>query len=208
MTTILSENNHTAPIYPKSRYITWEQFRGKYLSREDGYKYEWANGRVVKTRSSMGPRQIPIFVSLNRLLNRPEITSRYSGYLTAEIDLKLGADIHRRPDFAWFSDEQIHILATEKDAIQIPSLVIEVISPGKFRSSRWIHPGELPCVRAACSAMPHPRSRGLECWLQRLWAETKRATLIQSGPVVCLRNTCFRQRNFPRTRMCARRSGY
>jgi Uma2 family endonuclease len=130
MTTILSENNHTAPIYPKSRYITWEQFRGKYLSREDGYKYEWANGRVVKTRSSMGPRQIPIFVSLNRLLNRPEITSRYSGYLTAEIDLKLGADIHRRPDFAWFSDEQIHILATEKDAIQIPSLVIEVISPG------------------------------------------------------------------------------
>lgn len=130
MTTILSENNHTAPIYPKSHYITWEQFRGKYLSREDGYKYEWANGRVVKTRSSVGPRQIPIFVSLNRLLNRPEITSRYSGYLTAEIDLKLGADIHRRPDFAWFSDEQIHILATEKDAIQIPSLVIEVISPG------------------------------------------------------------------------------
>ncbi len=130
MTTILSENNHTAPIHPKSRYITWEQFQVKYLSREDGYKYEWANGRVVKTRSSMGPRQIPIFVSLNRLLNRAEITSRYSGYLTAEIDLKLGADIHRRPDFAWFSDEQIHILATEKDAIQIPSLVIEVISPG------------------------------------------------------------------------------
>jgi hypothetical protein len=32
-----------------------------------------------------------------------------------------------------------------------------------------------------------------------LWAETKRATLIQSGPVVCLRNTSFRQRNFPRT---------
>gem|GEM_PF-5437653 len=30
--------------------ITWEQFKNRYLWREDGYLYEWVNGCVVRTK--------------------------------------------------------------------------------------------------------------------------------------------------------------
>lgn len=127
--TALSQNDQTQAT-SKSRYITWDQFQEKYLSREDGYTYEWTSGRVGKTRNSMSPRQIPVFINLNSLFNHTDVSTRYSGYLVAEIDLKLSPEIHRRPDFSWFTAEQISILGKEKDAIQIPPLVIEVISPG------------------------------------------------------------------------------
>lgn len=35
---------------PFSKPITWEQFKNRYLWREDGYKYEWINGYVERTK--------------------------------------------------------------------------------------------------------------------------------------------------------------
>jgi len=29
--------------------ISWEDFKSKYLTREDNYKYEWLNGKVERT---------------------------------------------------------------------------------------------------------------------------------------------------------------
>lgn len=43
----------TPAVAGKGRRISWEDFKRKYLSREDGYKYEWVNGAVEKTKRSM-----------------------------------------------------------------------------------------------------------------------------------------------------------
>lgn len=44
----------------KKQHISWPDFQKKYLSREDGYKYEWVNGAVEKTRHSMDKTQLPL----------------------------------------------------------------------------------------------------------------------------------------------------
>lgn len=33
--------------------VSWEAFQHKYLTREDAYKYEWVDGQVEKTKSTI-----------------------------------------------------------------------------------------------------------------------------------------------------------
>ncbi len=42
------------------KYVSWEQFQRRYLAREDGYTYEWTNGKVEKTKGTMEISQLHI----------------------------------------------------------------------------------------------------------------------------------------------------
>lgn len=107
------------------KHISWEDFKRKYLSREDGYKYEWVNGTVEKTKRSMDKTQLYILRNLQDFFIHLKMQGIAFGQLISEPDLFFLAN-HRRPDIAWLTDEQIDRLAY--DSNDVPAFIIEVIS--------------------------------------------------------------------------------
>lgn len=109
------------------RRVSWETFRKKYLTREDGYTYEWTNGIIEKTRNSMEPNQLYIQFNLQELFMVLKAAKKVTGQLLAETDLFFFPGVHKRLDFAWLTQEQTARLS-EKGVIEIPAFVIEVVS--------------------------------------------------------------------------------
>lgn len=101
--------------------ISWEEFQRKYLSREDSYKYEWVNGEVEKTKRTMDYKQFNIYVNLVKFFD----TLNRQGIFIQEGDVFFLGN-HRRPDIAWFSNDQIARTAYGEN--QVPRFVVEVIS--------------------------------------------------------------------------------
>ena len=50
----------------QKRKISWATFEKKYLTREDGYRYEWLNGTIEKTKK-MNKTQLFILRNLQGL---------------------------------------------------------------------------------------------------------------------------------------------
>lgn len=105
--------------------ISWKAFQRRYLSREDGYKYEWLDGKVEKTKRALDKYQRYILRNLTTLFQQLQAKQLVDGLLIAESDLFFGNN-HRRPDICWLSDEQITRSAHGRD--EIPAFVMEVIS--------------------------------------------------------------------------------
>ena len=106
--------------------ITWEVFEKEYLSREDGYKYEWVRGVVVQTPRDMNQYQYYILINLLKVFQQLQQEGKVSGHLLTEIDTFFLKKIHRRPDMAWFTDEQAARMAHREN--QVPNFVIEIVS--------------------------------------------------------------------------------
>lgn len=120
--------NAGAGVQPKApRRISWETFQKRYLTREDGYTYEWTDGIVEKSRNSMEPNQLYIQRNLISLFRQLLLQDKIKGELLAETDLFFLPGIHKRPDLAWLTNVQINRLS-EKGVIEIPAFVIEVVS--------------------------------------------------------------------------------
>lgn len=115
----------TSPKPRKRKGISWEAFQEKYLTREDGYKYEWLNGIVEKTPYSMDKSQLYILRNLLDFFMKLKFTGKISGQLMPEADLFFQEN-HRRPDVCWLADEQIDRLA--RGEYEVPAFVIEVVS--------------------------------------------------------------------------------
>jgi Uma2 family endonuclease len=111
------------PRTPKR--ISWEAFKADYLEREDGFKYEWVNGVVEKTQHSMDRTQFYIVQNLLDFFGLLKYSGKVTGSLVPEGDTFLGTN-HRRPDMAYYTDDQIEAAADDKDAE--PQFVIEIIS--------------------------------------------------------------------------------
>ncbi len=107
-------------------YISWEAFKKKYLSREDGYKYEWLNGIVEKTKRTMDKMQLYILRNLLEKMRTLQFNKQVDGELIPEGDLFF-LDKHRRPDIAFLTNDQIELAADDK-LDTAPKFVIEVIS--------------------------------------------------------------------------------
>jgi Uma2 family endonuclease len=125
-------SNKPATQVPKTvsqlpKRISWETFQRRYLSREDGYTYEWTNGKIEKTPGTMDISQLYIWLNINQFFLR--FLQRYpvQGSLVTEADIFLEEEMHRRPDICFLTNAQI--LAGKKEKIQIPGFVIEIISP-------------------------------------------------------------------------------
>jgi len=109
-----------------SNLVSREVFEKKYLNREDGYKYEWVDGVVEKTKRTMDRKQIFILINLLESFDLLRAEGKVFGRLLSEVDL-IFLDKYRRPDIAWLTKEQAYNLA-EDSARDVPAFVIEVIS--------------------------------------------------------------------------------
>ncbi len=108
----------------KPRKISWPDFQKKYLDREDGFKYEWVDGEVVKSKH-MDYKQFFIVRNLMDAFDRLRALGKFSGRLMPEGDIFFG-EKHRRPDVAYLTEIQID--RTAYGINQVPQFVVEVIS--------------------------------------------------------------------------------
>ncbi len=91
----------------------------------DGYKYEWNNGEIIKF-TGMNRKQLFIFDVLNLLFIEKGLYKK--GSLIPESDVQLTGIQMRRPDIAFFTREQVYQGREGTDII--PDFAIEVISSG------------------------------------------------------------------------------
>ena len=128
MTATISVKERTATVtngtLPHKR-ISWADFKADYLEREDAFTYEWVNGAVEKTPRSMDRKQFYIVQNLLDFFGKLKYSGIISGSLMPEGDTFFGEN-HRRPDVAYYTDEQIE--AAADDAAAEPQFVIEIIS--------------------------------------------------------------------------------
>jgi Uma2 family endonuclease len=122
--TSLEKENIPTASNGKSKGISWPEFQKKYLDREDGYKYEWVNKEVVKSKH-MDHTQSFILRNLMRLFRSLVNKRGLTGEMQSETDIFFGGN-HRRPDICYLTDEQIDRTAYGEN--QVPQFVIEIIS--------------------------------------------------------------------------------
>ncbi len=106
--------------------ITLPQTLAEFMDWEsnDGFKYEWNDGELIRF-IGMKKKEYYIAVLLNRLLLEKGYFDQ--GALVAETDVMLTGIQIRRPDIAYFTNEQIDEAKDGEDVI--PEFVIEIISP-------------------------------------------------------------------------------
>jgi Uma2 family endonuclease len=92
---------------------------------ETRYKYEWNKGKIEKTDKM---KQLEFFIvnTLTRLFTKTAAFQKGDGLLT-EGDVLTSSEQLRRPDLSFYSQEQI--VETAKGINQVPTFVIEIISP-------------------------------------------------------------------------------
>lgn len=96
-------------------FLEWEP--------NDGFKYEWNDGEIIQF-TGMNKEQLYIYSILNKLFVRKGYTE--SGTLIAEQNVHLSGIQLRRPDIAYFTDEQVMQGKTGEE--MIPGFVVEIIS--------------------------------------------------------------------------------
>ncbi len=89
----------------------------------DGFKYEWNDGELIRT-GGMKRRHLRIIQALNLAFDKTQ-AKQQRGQLICEQDVMLTGIQMRRPDVAYFSDEQIR----NEEEEPIPAFCIEIISP-------------------------------------------------------------------------------
>ncbi len=106
-----------APALPQTldEFLAWEP--------TDGVKYEWYDGELIRF-SGMKKKQYFIYNLLSKLFY--EKGYHQQGTLIAEPDVMLTTRQMRRPDIAYFSDDQVERGRQGEDVI--PAFVVEVIS--------------------------------------------------------------------------------
>jgi Uma2 family endonuclease len=113
-------------VEPTPTKISLEDFKRRYLSREDQFKYELVNGVVEKTFRSMFPNQVFISDTLCDFFYGLKAKNKnILGALTSETDFFFEG-FHRRPDMSFLTKEQI--LAARNNHEVMPYFVIEIIS--------------------------------------------------------------------------------
>ncbi len=125
--TIAIEKKKSVATNDKSlpKRISWAAFQADYLQREDNFNYEWVNGAVEKTPRSMNKKQFYIIQNLVDFFGQLKFNGKISGSLIPEGDTFFGKN-HRRPDVAYYTDEQIESAAD--DGTAEPQFIIEIIS--------------------------------------------------------------------------------
>jgi hypothetical protein len=86
MATAIAEKNIDPKTNEKSakvrKPLTWEAFKNRYLTREDGYTYEWVNGEVEKTKRTMDYTQLSIIDNIFEYFDWYKSEYKINGRLT------------------------------------------------------------------------------------------------------------------------------
>lgn len=113
-----------SPYEPKKpRRIPFETFYKKYEKGWKGYKYEWNDGIIEKT-TAMKLKEIHVVNNLQKRFFELDLNTK--GMLSSETEVWTSKIQWRKPDIAYFSNEQIKIGAEGENTI--PLFVIEVLS--------------------------------------------------------------------------------
>ena len=107
----------TTDTLPRSldEFLAWEP--------NDGFKYEWDDGEIIKF-TGMNKEQLYIYTILNKLFVRKGYIE--FGALVAEQNVHLSGIQLRRPDIAYFTDDQA--MQGKLGEEMIPGFAIEIIS--------------------------------------------------------------------------------
>ncbi|MGK0366384.1 MAG: Uma2 family endonuclease [Saprospiraceae bacterium] len=124
MATITKEQKQEDSATKGGESVSLDRFFEKYYDREDGWKYEWNDGQIEKTKT-MNQEQTAILICLMRLFVSTE-AFKVGGGLVSETDVYTSERQLRKPDIAFFSGEQVSKMKQLKN--QIPAWVAEVIS--------------------------------------------------------------------------------
>jgi Uma2 family endonuclease len=129
---VASETAATAPPQRRHRIgkekkITIAEFLENYSQREDGCKYEYVDGYVIKSTYTMSDPQQHIANNLIRFFYRLESQGILQGNLVAEKDTWLSETKWRKPDLSYMSP--IHSYEAAQGGRPKPEFVIELVSP-------------------------------------------------------------------------------
>ena len=114
---IILENKTIEKPHTLAEFLVWEQ------EQNDGFKYEWNDGELIKF-SGMNKKQLYIYDLLLDLF--VEKGYKKNGILVAEYDVMLSGIQMRRPDIAYLTKDQINLGKEGEDVI--PEFVVEIIS--------------------------------------------------------------------------------
>lgn len=90
---------------------------------QDGFKYEWHDGEIIKFEG-MKKKEFYIYLNLLRFFTEKNLIKL--GGLVAEQDVDLSPMQMRRPDIAFFSNEQA--IRMKEGVDEVPQFAIEIIS--------------------------------------------------------------------------------
>ncbi|MBK8566071.1 MAG: Uma2 family endonuclease [Saprospiraceae bacterium] len=118
----------TTPSVPSpSRKVSLQAFLEKYSQREDGHKYEFDNGTVIKTKTAMSELQAHLAHNLQLFFFSLLLNGKLEGSLQIEMDAQITPHRLRRPDLCYLNSAQVY--EASKGGHPVPKFVIEVISP-------------------------------------------------------------------------------
>jgi Uma2 family endonuclease len=108
----------------KPRLISLQSFLKRYSDIEDGYKYEYNNGIIEKTKT-MNQEQTTLFATLLRVYITTQ-SFQEGGTITSETNMNTTDVQLRKPDIAIYSADQLKLMRNGQN--QIAEWVAEVIS--------------------------------------------------------------------------------
>jgi Uma2 family endonuclease len=111
---ILTKDISTIPK-TLEQFLQWEP--------NDGFKYEWNDGELIKF-TGMKRKHLRLIQTLNILFDNTK-AKKEKGQLICEQDVMVTGIQLRRPDLAYFTNEQIR---SDENEEPIPEFCIEVIS--------------------------------------------------------------------------------
>lgn len=106
-------------------FISFEEYMRYYYHAEDGFKYEWNNGKLEKT-AKMDAQQSTLQDVLTRIFIKTDLFQQ-GGMLVSETDMKTSERQFRRPDLSIYTSAQKKKMK-KGDKNQVPLWVGEVIS--------------------------------------------------------------------------------
>ena len=124
-TAIAQAKPKSKAVVRQQRRISLTEFLRNYSDKEDGYKYEWNNGLVEKTKT-MNQQQAHFFFILLESFQKTSAFKNGGGLIT-ETDMFTSTEQMRRPDIAFYTGGQRRLMKNGEN--QVAPWLAEVISP-------------------------------------------------------------------------------
>ena len=107
-------------------FVSMETYYAKYRNREDGFKYEWLDGKIEKTVKSLNDAQSHIAHNLTALFFRLLFAGKIEGSFQTEKDTFVEGRRIRIPDMCYLNPQQAYEAA--HDGHPVADFMIEVVS--------------------------------------------------------------------------------
>ncbi|MDZ7876841.1 MAG: Uma2 family endonuclease [Saprospiraceae bacterium] len=135
-TAVAIEKEQPVVVIPKRRVLlmTVAEFIAKYARREDGFKYEFVNGKIEKTPRMIAADQLYIVDNLQRFFAKTT-AYEWGDSLMSEPQAMTSPTKVRAPDVAYLTKKQMRDLRAGE--LLLPTFAVEIVSKNdKFKEMR------------------------------------------------------------------------